>query len=196
MTKKQLAKKQQDIINSARELFWKHGFRRVSIEELCKKAGVSKMTYYRFYPNKIELAKSVFDQVAETSIEQFKQIMHSDIKPSEKIKKMVMLKMDGTKNISKEFLMDFYVSNEFGLKDYIESKTQEMWNITINEFKEAQEKGWFRKDLKMEFFFIVSQKSGELLANEQLLQMYDTPQDLIMEITNFFTYGLIPRDED
>lgn len=196
MTTKQAAKKQLDILAAARELFWKHGFRRVSVEEVCKVAKVSKMTFYRFYPNKFELAKAVFDKEVEKAMERFNALMTSSSKPEEVIKELVQMKMEGTKNISKEFLMDFYVSDEYGLKEHIENRTKEVWLHSINEFKSAQEKGWFRKDMKMEFFFIVSQKSSELLSNEQLLSMYDNPQDLIMEITNFFTYGLLPRQPE
>jgi AcrR family transcriptional regulator len=196
MTVKQAAKKQLDILAAARELFWKHGFRRVSVEEVCKVAKVSKMTFYRFYSNKFELAKAVFDREVEKSMEHFNQIMNSTSSPEQIIKEIVQIKMEGTKNISKEFLMDFYVSDEYGLKEHIDNKSKEVWMHTITEFKAAQEKGWFRKDLKMEFFFIVSQKSYDLLANEQLMAMYDTPQDLIMEITNFFTYGLLPRNSE
>lgn len=196
MTTKQAAKKQLDILAAARELFWKHGFRRVSVEEVCKVAKVSKMTFYRFYPNKFELAKAVFDKEVEKAMERFNALMTSSSKPEEVIKELVQMKMEGTKNISKEFLMDFYVSDEYGLKEHIENRTKEVWLHSINEFKSVQEKGWFRKDMKMEFFFIVSQKSSELLSNEQLLSMYDNPQDLIMEITNFFTYGLLPRQPE
>ena len=39
------SKKQLELLKIARELFWKHGFKRVSIEEICQKASVSKMTF-------------------------------------------------------------------------------------------------------------------------------------------------------
>ena len=36
-------KKFQDIVATAKTLFWKHGIKRVTIEELCKEASASKM---------------------------------------------------------------------------------------------------------------------------------------------------------
>jgi AcrR family transcriptional regulator len=67
-------KKVKSIMETARDLFWKHGLKRVSIEEICQKSGVSKMTFYRHFDNKTELAKAVFDNVINDSIQKFKAI--------------------------------------------------------------------------------------------------------------------------
>lgn len=82
-------KKQELILHTAKELFWKHGFKRVSVEEICKIAKVSKMTFYKFYPNKIELAKAVCDNVIEDSIAKFHEVLHKEITTEEKIKKIL-----------------------------------------------------------------------------------------------------------
>jgi AcrR family transcriptional regulator len=186
--------KYQNILSAGRELFYKHGFRRVSVEEICRKANVSKMTYYKFFENKVELAKSVFDNEVTQGARKLKSILAEDITAAEKIKKLIQIKYEGTNDISKEFLQDFYSSPELGLKDYVEEKTKIFWTEFIQDFKAAQEKGWFRKDLKPEFFFYLSQKLSSMVTDEHLLSMYDTPQELIIEFTNFFTYGISPRE--
>ncbi len=188
-------KKQLKILDTARDLFWKHGFKRISIEEVCQKAEVSKMTFYRFFPNKVELAKAVFDREVEEGLKKFRAIMDEDAHASDKIKKMVQLKIEGTNNISREFLHDFYSNRELGLKDYIEEKTKQSWVEVLSVFRRGQEKGWFRKDMKPEFIAYVSQKMSELVVDENLLKLYSTPQELLMEFSNFFAYGISPRDE-
>ncbi|MEX2231467.1 MAG: TetR/AcrR family transcriptional regulator [Cyclobacteriaceae bacterium] len=188
-------KKYLKILASAHDLFWKHGFRRVSVEEICKQAEVSKMTYYRFFPNKIELAKAVFDQLVEDGTEKFRTVFREDTTSAEKIRKMIVLKTDATNNISREFLNDFYNDRELGLKDYIEEKTRNSWNEILKDFRHAQEKGWFRSDMKPEFLFYFSQKVGEMLSDEKLLSLYESPHDLIIEMTNFFSYGISPKRE-
>jgi AcrR family transcriptional regulator len=64
------------ILASSRELFWKHGFRRVTVDEICEKTGISKMTFYRYFANKTELAKAVFSQAANEGYDQFRIIMN------------------------------------------------------------------------------------------------------------------------
>ena len=186
-------KKQKDILSTARELFWKYGFRRVSIEEICKKAGVSKMTFYKFFPNKIELAKTIFYRVAHEGAISFKKIMQAEVPTSEKIKGIILMKTEGTNNISKEFMEDFYLGTEPELKAFVEETTRKIWVEIMNDFKEAQQKGIFRKDFKPELIFQISSKFIEMLNDENIAQLYDTPQEMILEFANLITYGISPH---
>jgi len=186
--------KYKDIMQTAHDLFWKHGFKRISVEEICRKAGVSKMTFYRFFPNKIELAKKVYTQEVDKGVYVFKTIMEEKSSSEEKMKKILMMKFEGTNNISREFIMDFYSDQELGLKHFIEQKTTEVWQQLIQDFKTAQEKGIFRKDFKPEFILFLSQRIMDMLTDENLLKLYKNQQEVIMELTNFFVYGISPQE--
>ena len=193
---KKTSRKYTALVSSAKDLFWKHGFRRVSVEEICHTALVSKMTFYRYFANKTDLAKTVFDQVIEESISRFREIMADDQTGAmEKMHQMLQMKLEGTNNISPEFLQDFYSNPELGLSSHIENRTREVWEEIIKDFKLGQQRGWFRKDFKPEAFFFISSRIGEMLSNPVLLQMYDTPQELVMELSKMFAFGIVPREE-
>lgn len=49
--------KEEQIINAARELFRTYGFKKVSMDEIAKKAGVTKRTVYKYFSSKQELLK-------------------------------------------------------------------------------------------------------------------------------------------
>lgn len=185
-------KKQKAILETSRGLFWKYGFRRVTINEICREAKTSKMTFYRFFPNKLELARSVFDEVADEGLLNFRKILKEHSSPSEKVKKMLQLKLDGTNNISNEFINDFYNNPDLGLKQHIEEKTRSVWVEIIKLFKDGQNEGWIRRDLKVEFLFFFLQNTSAIMADKELLKLYNSPQDLIMEIANLFVYGISP----
>ena len=187
-------KKQQQLLNISKELFWKHGFKRISIEEICKKAKVSKMTFYKYYSNKIELAKSVIENIFLESSEAFHKVMTEDIPVAEKIKKIVLSKIEATNNISQEFLLDFYNDTQLGLKEYIESQTEKIQEEVINEFKSAQKNGIFRKDFKPELIFYLAQKMNDHALDKKLMKLYDTPQDLIVDLTRFFVSGVSSKE--
>lgn len=187
-------KKYNDIIITAKDLFWKHGFRRVSTEEICKKSGVSKMTFYKFFPNKIELAKTVFDSVVAEGEQKFKQILKEEIPTPEKIRKIILLKVEGTNNISPEFMQDFYLGTEPELKTYVEERTRKAWDILIDHIKEAQETGIFRKNFKPELLIKVQFKLSELLEDKSVVNMYNSQQELILEFTNLLVYGISQRE--
>jgi len=186
--------KRKNLLETGKKLFWKYGFRRVSVEEICKKAEVSKMTFYRCFENKTEFAKTIFSDAVREGIKKFNEILYADITSSEKLHRIILMKLEGADNISQEFLIDFYSSPDTELKIFVEETTRSSWDEIIKGFRFAQEKGWFRKDFKPEFLFYISQRISPMVTDENLLKLYDNPQDLIMEFTNFFTYGISPHD--
>ena len=183
------------IVNTGKDLFWKHGLKRVTVEEICREAGVSKMTFYKYFPNKVVLAKTIYDRVVDEAYARFKSVMYDEnITPVEKMQQILIIKMEGSNDVSQEFLKDFYQNQEIGLSAYVEEKTRNMWVEVIKDFKMAQEKGWLRNDFKPEGIFLIINKFKDLFDDEKLLQMYDSPQELVMEISRLFTFGILERE--
>jgi AcrR family transcriptional regulator len=193
MKKNKVSSKDDLLLEAGRVLFWKYGFRRVTTEEICKEAGVSRMTFYRCFNNKNHLAKTIYKNIVYQALEEFNNIIHSGASSSEVMKKILMLKMEATENISREFLIDLYNSPGSELQVFAEETNRKVWEKMIEGFRIAQENGTFRKSFKPEFLMYVSQKIGSLIADEELLKLYDNPRDIIMEFVNLITYGIVPE---
>ncbi len=189
---KKTSKGVQAITESAKALFWKHGIRRVTVEEICKEAGVSKMTFYRNFSNKNEIARHVLTQVMERSTSRYEKIMNQDIAFPAKIVELVVLEREESKGISQEFLKDIYETEDSTLQSLIEQYQEEGRQRIMRDMKKAQEKGWIRKDLKLSFLLYILNDLDKKARDEELLAMYEKPEDLIMELTNFFFYGILP----
>ncbi len=181
------------LLDAGRKLFWKYGIKRVSTDDICKEAGVSRMTFYRCFNNKTDLVKTIYDNLVEKALVRFYGIIESEESSSEKMKNLLMLKMENTENISREFLVDLYDSKGSDLQLFVEETNRRIWGEIIKGFRYAQEKGMFRKSFKPEFLMIMSQKLAAMITDEELLQLYDNPQDLIMEFINLITYGITPE---
>jgi len=186
--------KRKQILATGKELFWKFGFKRVSIEEICKSAVVSKMTFYKYFPNKLELAKSILDEIFNETILKIQKISEEDETPGQKLKKILLLKSEGTRGISEEFIKDLYANPEAGLKSYMEAKTNEMFSEIIHLYEKGKKDGWIRKDLNIPFFLILTRKIIPLLSDDDMLHFFGSSQELIMEITNLFIYGISPHE--
>jgi AcrR family transcriptional regulator len=186
--------KREQILKTGKELFWKFGFKRVTIEEICKVAGISKMTYYKFFTNKMDLVTTIMDKVLQESLEKYKQILARDIPYPEKVAGMVRLKRDQIQTMSSEFFRDYVQSGDPELLSYLEQVSAESMKIFVDDFHKAQQNGDIRKDLKVEFIMIIMNRLIDMAHEDVLLDMYDNPQDLVMEITNFLFYGILNRD--
>ena len=60
--------KREQLIRTGKELFWKFGFRRVTVEEICSEAGISKMTFYKYFSNKLDLVKRIMDEIGRAHV--------------------------------------------------------------------------------------------------------------------------------
>lgn len=188
--------KYADIIKTARELFWKHGISRVTVEEICEKANVSKMTFYRFFSNKSELGKTIIDDIMDESADKYKRLMKQDIPFEEKVKQQLLLKFEGTKEISSEFVKDIYSNKKFGLHNYWQKRADKFAREVWNDFAKAQKDGFIRKDLNLDFLFYFNSRATDLLNDPKIQEMYGSMQELIMEYASLFFYGIFPRNNE
>ena len=186
--------KRKKIIAVGRELFWKYGFKRVTIEEICTEAKVSKMTYYKFFSNKMELIKTILDELFNESISSYRKIMDSDIPFSEKITRQIEMKMEGTADMSSEFANDLLLHAEPELLELYTRKKEEVLQMVFSDYTEAQKKGEIRKDVKPEFLIYFLNHIYEMLEDEKLVQLYNNPNEMAMELTRFFFYGILDRN--
>jgi AcrR family transcriptional regulator len=181
------------IVKAAKSLFWKHGIRRVTIEEICENAGVSKMTCYKYFSNKTAIAKYLIEDMFESGVKAYKEIYFSDISYEEKVKKWVDLKMSNAHEMSQELVDDIYKYHDEELSDTIENIKKKMIRIYLDDIQEAQKTGEIRKDVKPEFLLYFLNNLTEMLNDQQLVGLYTNPEQMIAEVMNFFFYGIMPR---
>jgi AcrR family transcriptional regulator len=181
------------IAGAAKSLFWKHGIRRVTIEEICQDAGVSKMTCYKYFSNKTAIAKYLIEDMFESGVKAYKEIYNSDIPYEEKVKKMVDLKMSNAHEMSQELLDDIYKYHDEELFETIETIKKKMIGIYLDDIREAQKMGEIRNDVKPEFMLYFLNNLTEMLTDQRVVGIYTNPEQMIVEVMNFFFYGIMPR---
>ena len=189
-------KKYESLLRTAKELFWKYGITRVTIEEICRTAEVSKMTFYKHFNNKTDLVKKLIDRIYTDSMKGYREIMDSDSEFHEKVKKMILMKIEGTYDLSKEFLQDFYNKNDIELTSFLHTKISEIMSVIKEDFAEAIRKGDIRSDINPDFIFYFLNRIIDMASDPGLLKLYDSAQDMIIEITNIFFYGILPVKSD
>jgi AcrR family transcriptional regulator len=186
------SKKHDAIVSTARTLFWKYGISRITIEEICKEAGVSRMTCYKYFKDKIAIAKFIIEDLFESGLKIYKDILNSDIPYEEKVKKMIDLKMSNAHEMSQELLDDIYKNKDEELFTTIETIKNRMLNIYLADFRNAQKTGEIRSDVKPEFIiYFLNQLTG-MLTDKRLVEIYPNPEQMIVEVLSFFFYGVMP----
>ncbi|KAA3618759.1 MAG: TetR/AcrR family transcriptional regulator [Calditrichaeota bacterium] len=186
--------KHRQIIVTAKKLFWQFGVRRVSIEEICTEANVSKMTFYKHFRNKLELAKFILKKMTDEGIANYQEIMAKDISFREKVRQTIELKLEQTNDLSQAFFADIHNNKIPELKAYFDELVQFSIKIILDDYTAAQKRGEIRKNVKPEFIMYFLNQLFVMTEDENLQKLYKQPQALIMELTNFFFYGILERD--
>lgn len=183
------------ILETARPLFWKYGVKRVSVEEICKEAGISKMTFYRNFKNKNEVIEQIMKELFEHGLREYNEVMNQDIPFTQKIEQIILKKFENTQDVSRDFIKDMYINGD----EKIQKMIAEFTNATLAKFKndmiEAQQKGYIRKDIKIELLMKMRDVMANVMADDAFMALYKTPQEAIMEITRFYFYGMMNTEE-
>jgi AcrR family transcriptional regulator len=180
------------LIKSAKKLFWKYGIHKVTVEEICSEAKISKMTFYRNFKNKNEIAEKVIDGLIHNYKGKYQSIMNDDMPFKSKAQKLVELEHENVIGISPEFIKDIYQKDNNKLIDKLENFRNDIINDMMFEFKHAQEKGEIRKNLNLDFMLFMLNDINDKILDEKLNKMFPKKEDLVMQLTNFFFYGILP----
>jgi AcrR family transcriptional regulator len=178
------SKKETQIVETAEDLFMRYGVKRVTVEEICRRAGVSKMTFYKYFANKIELVRHLWNAWVDEGYERLDEIDEMDIPLPEKIQMMFDWKTDLLSKMSTEFLEEILP---------LDLEREKVLHRFMEFIIKAQKRGEIRAGINPEFLIAVLDKLQELGNNEELRARYPSLIEFNREIKDFFWYGVIVR---
>ncbi|MCF7801829.1 MAG: TetR/AcrR family transcriptional regulator [Candidatus Marinimicrobia bacterium] len=188
---KQPRSKHDQLLETARELVSRHGVRRVTVEEICRKASVSKVTFYKYYPNKQAIVWRILDDMVEYGIARFNEIIGMDISFEEKLRLIIQVKMEESAKYSEDFLEEL-IHADPDLMHHFWEKAIAAQSMTMDFFRQAQKDGELRTDMNPDFLQFMMDHVQDLIQDPRLQKILPSKLDLIRELINFWFYGLLP----
>ncbi|MBK6979864.1 MAG: TetR/AcrR family transcriptional regulator [Cytophagaceae bacterium] len=188
---------QLKIRNSARDLFKRYGLKKVSIEDICNSAEISKMTFYRNFSNKSDIAYKVIENELIIGQNTYDEIMNSDMDFKKKIHEIIQKKNENSQSISMEFLSDIFNSEEADIQKLIQNHTDLSIQKVRIFFNEAKEKNFIRKEINIELLILMINSFAQKMKDPAFLSIFKSPEEAVRELNNFFFYGImqIPDNE-
>lgn len=184
-----LPKKQQQLINASRELFCKHGTRRVTIQEICKNANVSKMTFYKYYTNKRDITKAVLDVMFYEGLKIYNEIIEENIPLPKKIEKMLKFIKARFTSVGEAFINDDLLNEDSPLHQYFLEQHKNAKELAMVFFKNAQKDGLIRSDIKLPFLLFMLDHISDLVNHPEFIQIMPNIEDRICELSALFFHG-------
>lgn len=181
---------------TAKELFWKHGFKKVSIDEICKKASVSRKTFYTYYPNKQALVLSIIESLTNEMLDVFATLVADTGKSfSEKMNMLLSLKFEMNKEFSMEFINDFLHPDSAELLEYLNTVVGKSLMLTREFFTNAQKNGEMNPGLNIDFLLWNMQKQLEICSTPEALAMFPDSESMVRQISELMIYGVMKPEQ-
>jgi AcrR family transcriptional regulator len=184
---KNTEEKRSAILASAEELLTRFGAKRVTVEEICRTAGVSKMTFYKHFHDKVDLVRHLHDALVDRSFTVFDEISERKVPFPEKIELMGRWKQEFMARLDAGFFRE--------LLDIEHSLEAHKWRYVRNIAK-AQESGDVRADVNPEFLWLVLETLGGLFKSDEWRASCPDLGEAQRQLRIIIWQGLLVRGRD
>lgn len=172
------------LVETAKTLFYKHGVKRVTVEEICEKANVSKVTFYKYFSNKDAIVRHIRDELMEAGFAKYDEIVALDISFPEKIDLITQWRVEFFSQMKSEFIEDIVSFEE----TMAEMKKRFMANIAI-----AQARGEVRTDLSPGLIWLAAEKLNEIVVDGSWKDAVSDYNELHRQLRTLYFHGLLAK---
>ncbi len=144
----QAQKTRKDIFDAAVDLFERKGYYKVTIGDICERAGVSTGAFYNHFKSKDQVVVELFLRIDEFYQQVAKDLAAID-SPWEKLEKLMESAMSYMSSLGEPFTRVLYHTQlgPMNKKAYMISLNRPLYNIALALIQQGQEAGEIRTDL-------------------------------------------------
>lgn len=145
--------RRQQIIQAALKIVSQKGVSSFTTSEIAKEVGISEATIFRHFDRKEEILEDAVLFIRNSLLEKVRNIFCENLRPQEKIKKMLMFHLsfleeqEGMPKII--FSEQLYLSND-KIKAIMQSTMQEYGAMIKETIQQGIEQGLFKRDIDVE----------------------------------------------
>ena len=188
--------KKESIRRAALELFKLYGFKKVSINDIAYRAGVSPVTIYNHFGNKDELVRDVVKAQFMGMMEKYRAIIDGDDSFPEKLEAIVFDKTETVSQFQGE-LAQTVLRDDPEMQEFVETVLQQGgYQMTLDLLEKGKREGYVNRELSKEALIIYLDilRKG-IAANVDSMTSVESYADLVRELNRLFLYGLVGNSE-
>ena len=192
MTKKDIP---TTIMDAAETLFLKHGFRRVSVNEICRGAGVSRKTFYVYFANKDALTIKLLDKLVDTLTDEFVEVMNSDVPFSDKMASMMEMKLALSRQLSMDFMADLFTASSDEVLHHYREKADSNLSLARSLFLQAHEQGEIRRELDIDMVMAMFNYQTDLCSKPEFRAHFKDVESMTQQMMEMMLFGIVGNSD-
>ena len=189
-------RKNESIRQAALELFKTYGFKKVSINDIAHKAGVSQVTIYNHFGSKQELVRDVVKTLFTSMIDKYRAIINGEGSFTEKLESIVFDKTEIASHFQGQLTQALFQSDP-----EMEHFVDDWWKkdvvpLTIDLIEKGKNEGYINPELSREVLLLyLSLLRSGVSARPDLLANVKPNIKLYRELNYIFLYGMMGKKE-
>lgn len=180
-----MSRKCDQLIQTGEALFVKHGMRRVTVEEICREAGVSKPTFYKYFENKAALVEQIVKLWIGEILQQIDRIEAAEAPFPEKLKQILALKQALSARPGPEFMADL-----IPLNIDLSYALQRVMRFLV----EGQQQGDIRADVRPEVLMAAFNLLNSMQHDPRIRGLYEDAETLAGDVFKLFHFGALSAE--
>lgn len=184
------------IVERAHELFFQHGFSKVTMEEIASMLGMSKKTLYQHFPSKHDLMREVILSKHSIITNEVEKIMHDEeLDFVEKIRQLLTFVAVHMSKISQHCIQDLYRNVPDIWKLIKDFRHEKMFVNFVALLEEGINKGFIRSDIEVVLVAKMYISCIEtMISPEVITELPYTPAQVFETIISVIFEGILTED--
>ncbi len=187
--------KKKSIKKNGKDLFFKHGFSAVRVEQICLEANVCKRTFYKHYANKSDLAIAILTDFCKKENDIFLKYKDSDLSFQNKILSILEDKVKLLGSSEAKFFIEIFEQGG-KIKDFINVKITDGDRDFFKFVSDEQNKGNVRNDIPASLVsYILTKKIREMVYDPEMIKMVPILSERLSSVVKILLTGLTNERE-
>lgn len=185
----------ESIIDIARKIFSRYGFKKTTVEEIARALGKGKSSIYYYFKNKEDIFKAVVEKEALILRSEIDKKLFQIIEPKNKLKTYILTRMEAFKNLA-----NFYdaVKNEYLTHlDFIEKIREKFDREEVKKIQLILQEGIDTNDFNIKNSELTAISIATALKGLEIPVFFKKEnymlENRLDELLNVLFFGLIKR---
>lgn len=179
------------ILTKAKELFFSHGLKSVSMDDLARMAGVSKKTIYQSFADKNELVNTIVDDLIQCHHQLFKVCQETAQDPVDEVLRQSSAPFETWASVNPGFFFELEKFFPHAWLKLEEHKQKVLLPGIRQNLERGKTEGYYRSGINTAFtadiriYQLVNALQPQLLTSQRM-----SVNQLMQELTIFYLHGI------
>ena len=156
------------LLLKSRELFMRHGLKKLTMDEIAKELGMSKKTIYQFVENKSELVRLTLEHYLQEERGQVEEIMSKSVNSVEEMVEIIIYFLEVLHEFNAVAMQDMQRYYPAACALYNDYRFNFMLKCIEGNLRNGVAQGYYREDLETDIISKIYILGMEVLYNQEL----------------------------